>query len=158
MPILDDAELLPARSFGYRLWMLRHGWTRRVEAALAPTGLTHMQFFVMRALEHCACSRPSQTALSELMQVDRMTISKVVRTLEAKGLLTRAPHPADPRANVLALTAAGRALLERAVALAIAEQERFFGRLGPARKAEFSEMLDELLDHMGHRIAGPEYK
>ena len=101
---IDVRTLLPARSFGYRLWMLRHGWTRRVEAALAPTGLTHMQFFVMRALEHCAHEPPSQTTLAEVMQVDRMTISKVVRTLEGKGLLTRAPHPADPRANVLAMT------------------------------------------------------
>ena len=148
-PTFDDNELLPTRSFGYRLWMLRHAWTRRLEAALAPTGLTHMQFFLMRALEHCARTQPSQTALSEALGVDRMTISKVVRTLEAKGLLTRATHPDDPRANVLALTETGRALIQQAATLAWAEQERFFGRLGAARKAEFSAMLDELLAQSG---------
>ena len=49
-------------------------------------------------------------------------------------------------------------MLERAVVLALTEQERFFGRLGPARKAAFSDMLDELLEHMGCRVAGPEDK
>jgi len=140
-----DADLLPARSFGYRLWMLRHIWTRRLEAVLAPTGLTHMQFFLLRALEHCAGTQPSQTSLSDLLQVDRMTVSKVVRTLEARGLLTRTTHPGDPRANVVELSEAGRELVEEATELAFAEQDGFFGRLGIERRAEFSAMLDELL-------------
>ena len=151
----DTSELLPQRSFGYRLWRLRHAWTRRVEAVLGRTGLTHMQFFLLRVLEHCACDRPSQTRLAELLEVDRMTISKVVRTLEAKGLLTRVPHPDDPRANLLALTEAGHTVAAEAAELALAEQNRFFGRLGPARSVEFSAMLDELLDQPEcRRLAG----
>lgn len=146
---VDQGEINPTRSFGYRLWMLRQAWTRQVEAVLAPTGLTHMQFILMRGIEHCAATRPSQTALADAMGLDRMTISKVVRTLEAKGLLSRDPHPDDPRANILALTEPGRTLLQRATVLAITEQEQFFGRLGSARKAELSAMLDELLAQAG---------
>ncbi len=145
----DDADLLPQRSFGYRLWMLRHAWTRRLEAALNETELTHMQFFLMRVTEHVSSlgETPSQTRLADKLQIDRMTVSKVLRGLEAKGLIARAVHPDDPRANSVALTAGGSALLRRATLLAITEQDRFFGRLGPDRKAQFSAMLDELLLH-----------
>ncbi len=148
---LDEAELLPSRSFGYRLWMLRHAWTRRLEAALQGTELTHMQFFLLRATEHVVKlgEVPTQSRLADGLHIDRMTASKVLRTLEAKGLLVRAVHPDDPRANSVALTEAGAALLRRATLLVVAEQERFFGRLGEARKAEFSTMLDELLSNDG---------
>lgn len=143
----DEAELLPHRSFGYRLWMLRHAWTRRLEAVLQATDLTHMQFFLLRVTEHVASlgEVPSQSRLADAMYVDRMTVSKVLRNLEAKGLLVRAVHPHDPRANSVALTEAGALLLRQAKLLAMTEQDRFFGRLGAARKAEFSAMLDELL-------------
>ena len=153
---LDEAELLPHRSFGYRLWMLRHAWTRRLEAVLQATDLTHMQFFLLRATEHVASlgEVPSQSRLADAMHIDRMTASKVLRNLEAKGLLVRAVHPDDPRANSVALTDAGGVLLRRATLLAVTEQDRFFGRLGAARKAEFSAMLDELLTD-GCRAAAP---
>ncbi len=154
---LDDAELLPHRSFGYRLWMLRHAWTRRLEAALDATGLTHMQFFLLRAAEHLSSlgETPSQTRLADELHIDRMTVSKVLRTLEAKGLVARAQHPDDPRANSIALTAAGSALSRCAALLALAEQDRFFDRLGPTRKAQFSAMLDELLNNEGFRSSLP---
>ncbi len=152
---LDEAELLPSRSFGYRLWMLRHAWTRRLEAVLQGTELTHMQFFLLRAIEAVVGlgEVPSQSRLADGLHIDRMTASKVLRTLEAKGLLVRAVHPDDPRANSVALTEAGAALLRRATLLAVAEQDQFFGRLGDARKAEFSAMLDELLTNNDCRNA-----
>jgi len=154
---LDEAELLPQRSFGYRLWMLRHAWTRRLEAVLNETELTHMQFFVLRMIEHVSSlgAVPSQTRLADQLHIDRMTVSKVLRTLEAKQLVVRAVHPDDPRANSVALTADGAAVLRRATVLVVTEQNRFFGRLGPERKAEFSAMLDELLDIDGCRNTRP---
>ncbi len=78
--------------------MLRHAWTRRLEAALNGTELTHMQFFLMRATEHVLSlgETPSQTRLADQLHIDRMTASKVLRTLEAKGLssapCTRTTH------------------------------------------------------------------
>ena len=152
----DPADLLPTRSFGYRLWMLRHAWTRRAEAAMAPTGLTHMQFFVLRALEHASATgmMRSQTQLAGDLHIDRMTVSKVVRTIESKGLAVRGVHPADPRANSVALTPAGLELVRHATALVFEEQEAFFGHLGQDGKAAFGTMLDQLLGHEARRSTG----
>ena len=154
-----DASL-PARSVGYRLWMLRHAWTRQVEAVLASTGLTHMQFFLLRACEHVALTGqvPSQTQLADFLHVDRMTVSKVVRTLEARRAVTRAAHPDDPRANGVELTDKGADLLSQATRLVLAEQDRFFGRLGADGRVRFETMIDQLLDQTGLCAAGPPSK
>ena len=151
---LDPADLLPERSFGYRLWMLRHAWTRRMEAAIAPTALTHMQFFILCATRRLAAigALPSQSRIADGLSVDRMTVSKVVRTLEAKGLVVRTVHPDDPRANCVALTAEGTALQRQAALLVHAQQELFFGRLGEDGKAAFSNMLDTLLGDLSGRF------
>jgi DNA-binding MarR family transcriptional regulator len=144
---MDDLCLTPPfTSLGYRLSLVRHLWARRADAALDPTGLTHMQFFMMRMIEQVSgLGRvPSQTHLAGALHTDRMTVSKVVRTLEAKGIVERAVHPDDPRANSVALTSRGRSILADATRLVTAEQDRFFGQLGPDR-AKFGTMLDRLL-------------
>lgn len=151
------ANLLPEVSLGYRLWMLRHEWTRRVEAALAPTGLTHMQYFMLRMIERATgqgCT-PSQTHLAQALRVDRMTVSTVVRTLEAKQAVTRATHPDDPRANAVQLTPHGTELTHRATDLVFEEHDRFFGRLGPHDMARFSAMVDTLLEGTDRPCAAP---
>lgn len=137
--------------------MLRHAWTRRIEDVLGETELTHMQFFLLRVIEQVSSlgEVPSQARLADRLHIDRMTVSNVLRTLEAKRLVVRAVHPDDPRANSVALTAEGSALLRQATVLVVTEQNRFFGRLGPARKAAFSDMLDELLDADGCRDTRP---
>ncbi len=147
----------PERSLGYRLWMLRHAWTRRVEAVLGPTGLTHMQFFILRAIEHVTLQgrTPSQTRIANFLTVDCMTVSKIVRTLEARGAVIRGVHPDDPRANSVELTTDGRRLLGQATDLVLTEQDRFFGRIGPDMKALFETLVDRLLDPAIPRDDGP---
>lgn len=154
-PDLLDAYPSPLRSFGFRLWHLKHAWTRRLEAALAPLHLTQMQFVLLRGADYLARQgeRPAQSRLAEGLATDRMMVSKVLRLLEGKGLIVRAVHPDDPRANHVVLTEAGRRTLVRAVAVAEAEQARFFGALGPERQAQFSDMLDQLLAVAGCPIA-----
>ena len=74
-----------------------------------------------------------------------MTVSKVLRLLEHKGLMARPVHPDDPRAHHVQLTPSGAGVLGRAVPLVLAAQDRFFGHLGADRLTAFSDMLDELL-------------
>ena len=144
----------PRRSFGFRIWHLKHAWARHVEAALTPERLTHMQFVLLRTVQTLANAghRPTQTRLSDVLATDRMTVSKVLRLLEQKGLLTRPVHPDDPRAHHVQLTSAGLAALDRAVPLVLSAQEAFFGRLGAQRLKEFGTMLDDLLSFEGHPL------
>ncbi|MBV9747338.1 MAG: MarR family transcriptional regulator, partial [Acetobacteraceae bacterium] len=135
------------RSFGFRLWHLKHAWSRRLEAALAPLGLTYLQFVMLRAADRLARhgERPSQARLAEVLATDRMLVSKVLRLLTQKGLIVRPVHPEDARAVEIVITEAGRQVLRAARPIAQAAQDEFFGRLGPERLNEFDKMLDELL-------------
>jgi DNA-binding MarR family transcriptional regulator len=138
----------PGQTFGYRLWTVTHAWQRRFEAALAPLGLTHMQFVLLAKtawLTHQG-EAPTQTRIAAYAHVDRMMGSKVLRTLEEKGFVARSAHPDDPRANSVSLTPAGVAVLTEAVPIHRATQQAFFGRLGQAGQAALAEQLDRLID------------
>jgi DNA-binding MarR family transcriptional regulator len=46
--------------------------------------------------------------MADAIQTGRSNVSKIVRRLEAAGLVGRAPHPEDGRNSAIGLTAAGR--------------------------------------------------
>lgn len=56
----------------------------------------------------------TQTALAELLQVDKGQLSRTVRDLEALGLIERRPDPHDGRSSLLSPTTAGLTRLEAA--------------------------------------------
>lgn len=145
----------PTRTFGFRLWHVQHAFARRVEAALTPLGLTHMQYIMLRAADYLAQAgeQPTQARLAEVIATDRMMVSKVLRLLEGKGLVVRPVHPDDCRAHHVVLTEAGRRILSRAVLVSLQAQQHFFGRLGLSRMGQLGGILDELLQLEGSPIA-----
>lgn len=121
------------RSAGLLLWRVTLSWQRRVRSALAPHDLTHVQFVLLASLwwltDHGG--PPTQVQLAQHAHTDPMMTSQVIRKLEAAGLLTRAPDPADSRARRLELTDGGRTRLRGALADVEAADEAFFSVLGP---------------------------
>ncbi len=57
--------------------------------------------------------QPELHALTERFARDKSQMTRVVRTLEAKGLLARRPSPRDQRASVVYLTERGKAVVAR---------------------------------------------
>ncbi len=82
---------------------------------LEPLGLTHPQYLVMLAL----WERSPRTVrdLGEALSLEPATLSPLLKRLEAGGLLTRTRRADDERALDVELTAAGRALRSRALAV-----------------------------------------
>ena len=138
----------PEESIGYRLKLALQAWTRHLDAALRPLGVTHLQAFALAAIE-LFCERgetPSQVRIAEFMQCDPMMISKILRLLENRGYVERCPHPDDPRANALRLTSAGRKLVLEGSSVVRAAHVRFFDcRLDGREKQTLADLLDRLL-------------
>jgi DNA-binding MarR family transcriptional regulator len=113
---------------GFLLWQMANLWQRRIRAALAPLGITHVQFVLLAGIAWLTDTGQTvtQVALAMHAHTDIMMTSQVVRTLEDRGLITRTAHPTDTRAKLLALTAEGRAVTQRAVTLVEAADARFF--------------------------------
>jgi DNA-binding MarR family transcriptional regulator len=107
----------PIDSPGFLLWHVTLRWQRAVTAALAPFDLTHVQFVLL------ACTwwlteqgpAPNQLAVATQAGTDVKMTSQVLRTLEAKGLLTRQPDPADARAKTVRPTAKGTTVARKAI-------------------------------------------
>lgn len=88
---------------------------RRFDEALRPLGLTNGQFSLLMSL-----NRPEPPTIGDVAMVlamDRTTLTAAVKPLQRRGLLEIAEDSRDRRSRRLALTAAGRALLARAVVI-----------------------------------------
>ncbi|WP_308465722.1 MarR family winged helix-turn-helix transcriptional regulator [Rathayibacter soli] len=103
---------------GLALWHVTNRWQAAMRATLAPHGLTHVQYVLLACLVWLHDAEPdrqlTQADLAEFAGTDVMMTSQVLRTLETKGLISRAHHPTDGRARVLLPTASGIAIARHA--------------------------------------------
>ena len=84
--------------------------TRRLIEAERPMLAEHgLSMWAYIALSHLA-DRPAgtQLALATAMGYDKTRLIALLDDLERRGLVTRTPDPADRRARIVELTAAGR--------------------------------------------------
>lgn len=93
---------------GLRIAVLR--LARRLRVERGDESLTLSQLSALSSLDrHGPCS---PTALAEIERVQPPSMTRVLAGLEERGLARRAPHETDRRQAVIALSDAGRALLE----------------------------------------------
>ena len=118
-------------------------FARKVEAH----GVTVAEWVLMRQLLEVESLAPSR--LAEQMGMSRGAISKLADRLIAKSLLVRAADLQDGRAQTLALTSAGRAIVPRLAALADANDAEFFDQLKPKDRATLLRILREIVEKRG---------
>lgn len=119
----------PEDSPGFVLWRLSNTWQRAIRAALAPHGLTHVQFVLLATLswlESQEWEPITQRKLADTADTDVMMTSQVVRTLEKAGYIARQAHPTDTRALVVTVTHAGRKKVQEALPDVEAVDRTFF--------------------------------
>ena len=76
-----------------------------------PFGITRAQWTVLARLDRFEGLKQSE--LAEMLDLQPITLTRLLDRLCASGLIERRPDPNDRRANRLYLTAAARPLLER---------------------------------------------
>ncbi|MDZ7601813.1 MAG: MarR family winged helix-turn-helix transcriptional regulator [Hoeflea sp.] len=105
--------------------------TRRFDEALRPVDLTTGQYSILVALQR---QRPPGIGeLATELAMDRTTLTKNLKPLERRGLLTVHTDPEDSRSRILALTETGMALLADAIPLwRQAQRATLTGLAGPA--------------------------
>ncbi len=107
----------PKDSPGYLLGQLTMLWQRRLKKVLDPLDLTQTQFVLLAALGWLSKKSNSvtQVDIANQSNADRMMVSKVLRTLEEKGFITRQEHETDTRAKTIRLTNTGENVLQKAI-------------------------------------------
>ena len=91
---MSDAPIGPLASSGYWLRRSAQQWRRELGMRLRELDLTPTQFDVIAATSWLARSgtAPTQQDIADFSGNDRMMTSKVVRALEARGLVARRPE------------------------------------------------------------------
>ncbi len=127
------AEHSAGTSSGFLLWHATLRWQREVAAALKVEGLTHVQFLILSTAWWFGRSGrlPSQSEVAEHAGLDRVMTSQVARQLERDGLIERAVDQFDTRLRRISITAKGKAIAERSVALMDSVDREFFQVAGP---------------------------
>ncbi|MFT3978905.1 MAG: MarR family transcriptional regulator [Ferruginibacter sp.] len=107
----------PDDSPGYLLGQLTMLWQRKQKKVLDPLDLTQTQFVLLAALGWLSKKSKSvtQVDIANQSNADRMMVSKVLRTLQEKGFITRTEHKTDTRAKTIRLTAKGEIILQKAL-------------------------------------------
>ncbi len=146
MPSVQSASDLTAHVGYWLRYVSNHvsqAFARKVEAH----GVTVAEWVVMRQLLEEKALAPSQ--LADRMGMTRGAISKLADRLIAKSMLVRAADPTDGRAQTLALTTSGRALVPKLAALADANDVEFFAHLKPKDRATLLRILREIVEKRG---------
>jgi DNA-binding MarR family transcriptional regulator len=105
-------------------------------------GLTPAQFGVLTVLR--ASPGLDQSSLARALGFDKVTMLRVLRGLEGRGLVARAPAPANRRNLSISLSAAGASLLQEAEKPAEQAYHRLMAPLNPEQQATLVELLQLL--------------
>ena len=85
---------------------------RRFDEALRPLDLTNGQFSLLMSLNRPA--PPTLGSVAKLLAMDRTTLTAALKVLERRRLVKVTVDKEDRRSRLLAITPAGRALLNKA--------------------------------------------
>ena len=125
-----------------RLRRTTRGVTQIYEAAVTPSGLKATQMPILVALG-MAGDLPL-TTLAGALNLDRTTLTRNVRVLEDRGLVTSTSHPDDARVRVLSMTPEGSRTLSSALARWEAVQQKVEAEFGEERLRALYGELDAL--------------
>ena len=115
---------------------------RRWRELLEPWDLTPSQARALRVIGSGDGTRVSD--LADALRIAPRSATEVADGLEARGLVERAPDPADRRAVLLRMTDAGRAIRDEVDVARAAAARAFFGRLEAEDRAALARLLREL--------------
>ena len=139
LPQLDE---VPAQL----LWSAFKLWQQHRSAGVKELGLTHAQFISLAALLWLVKRNRhvTQVMLAQRSKVDIMHTSRIVRSLEKKGLLTRMQSDEDLRGNYVHITPKGEKIVIKGLASVDQVAQAFFKPI-KGREKEFIDLMKTLI-------------
>ncbi len=147
---------IPSRTLGFVLndvaRLLRKRFEQRARAA--SLGLTRAQSAVLAYLARQ--EGINQAALAQILDLEPITLARLLDRLQAAGLIERRPDPKDRRAHLLYLTTAAYPLLDRIFALAAEVREEALAGIPEPDRSRLLDMLIAMKVNLIHQSAEAE--
>jgi DNA-binding MarR family transcriptional regulator len=141
---------------GFLVWRLSMKIRASVDRALAPLGLTHAQYSLLSSLLDMQERgiQPSQRELADHTGLEPLYVSKLARTLETAGFITRDPDPHDSRAVRLTLSAAGLAVACQAITVVRQLMDQLLTPLGGIDGSRTQSLVRDLTALLDAPVSG----
>ncbi len=97
----------------------------------------------------------SPTELARITHVTSGTMTNRITRLAARGLVSRDADPSDGRAAIVSLTAAGRELVDDALADLLTSEERLLAALPASDRTELARLLRSLMVTLDDELSDP---
>jgi len=130
------------RNFGFLLKDVSRLYTRRFEERAAAIALTLPQCKALAYLSRY--EGVSQKRLAELIEVEPMTLVRMLDRMEADGWVERRSDPDDRRARSLVITAKAKPLIEHIWRLAGETRAEAFDGLSDRERMQLLELLERV--------------
>ncbi|HET7412953.1 MAG TPA: MarR family transcriptional regulator [Pararhizobium sp.] len=136
--------------FGFLLADTHRVLRRRFEQRAEQYNLTSAQWRALKVLS--LSSGLTQVALANRLEIEPMTVCRLVDRMEAAGFVRRLPNPADKRAKLVCLTDRSVALLDAMRPIALAVYEEAFEGLDDAERTALIGALKKINQNLSARV------
>jgi DNA-binding MarR family transcriptional regulator len=136
-------------TFGFLLHDTARLMRRDFERRSKGTGLTRAQWAVLAYVARNEGS--SQAALADMLEIEPITLVRLLDKLEAAGLVERRPDPADRRVRRLYLTEATGPLLSQLQDLASETRESALAGLSDSERQQLTDLLMKVRANLSGR-------
>ena len=126
---------------------------RRFEQNARGSGLTRSQWQVLAYLAQN--EGINQTGLADLLEIEAVTLGRIVDKLETQRLVERLPHPIDRRAWILRLTPAARPALAQVRRLGDMTRGEALAGVSEADTRHLLNTLQMLKANLAHACEAP---
>lgn len=130
--------------------LMRKRFEQRARAEALP--LTRAQWSVLAKL--ALNEGINQAALAQLLEIEPITLVRLLDRLQVAGLVERRPDPQDRRARALFLTAAAHPMLDRIWALAAKVRAEAMDGLSDAAREQLITTLLTVKSNLSSRLGG----
>ncbi len=139
----------PREKLGYLFWQINMQWVRRVNQLVDEFDLTHTQLITLVATKWLKTQKDEviQQDLVEVIKIDRMLVSKMVKKNVEAGLLVKRSSEKDSRVNVLDITKKGQDKILQVLPVMVNAEKEFYSSLGGKRE-EITMELQQMLEHI----------
>jgi DNA-binding MarR family transcriptional regulator len=144
--------MLPV-TFGFLLHDAARLMRREFDRRAKSSGLTRAQWAVLAALARNEGS--NQTALAEVLDIEPITLVRLIDKLEDAGWVERRADPDDRRVRRLFLTETARPLMQQFRGLADATNDAALLGLDPSERRQLFDLLTKVRSNLSGRDLAP---
>ena len=134
-------------SAGFLLWKITSLWQNKLSTVLGEFGINQTQFAIMASLkwfeEHN--EETTQAHLVEHSKIEKMTVSKSVRSLENKNLISRVKSETDARAINIKFTKEGAKMINKAIVAIESADDEFFSSLSSQELEQYKLLITKVV-------------